>query len=211
MSAKPTVFVVDDDRDVREFLKWLLESINVSVETFDSADTFLKAYRVGSPGCLVLDVRMPGMSGVRLLEHLHKDGSRMPVILLTAHGDIQMAVHAMQIGAFDFFEKPFLGQRMLDRVQDALRWEEDNRRTHAERDAIAAQLRHLTPREREVLERLVNGKPVKAIAIELAISNKTVETYRARIFEKMGTNSLAKLVRMTLLARDWSSGSTASR
>jgi len=151
------------------------------------------------------------MSGVRPLEHLHEDGSRIPVILLTAHGDIQMAVHAMQIGAFDFFEKPFLGQRMLDRIQDALRWEEENCRTHAERDAIAARLHHLTSREREVLERLVNGKPVKAIAVELAISNKTVETYRARIFEKMGTNSPAKLVRMTLLAQDWSSGSTASR
>ncbi|HSN72662.1 MAG TPA: response regulator, partial [Steroidobacteraceae bacterium] len=168
------------------------------VETFGSAQEFLDAYKDDRPGCLVLDIRMPGMSGLELQEKLNERRAIIPVIFITGHGDVPMAVEAMQAGAVDFIQKPFRDQDLLDRINQALEKDAANRAALAERSAIAKRLSTLTPREHEVMELVVRGKANKVIAGDLNLSQRTVEIHRARVMEKMQASSLAHLVRMVL-------------
>jgi FixJ family two-component response regulator len=163
-----------------------------------SAQEFLAEWHPDQPGCLVLDVRMPGMSGIELQAELNRRGAILPVIFISGHGDIPMAVEAIQHGAFDFLPKPFSDQDLLDRVQRALALDADNRRLLAQRELLRARHESLTPREREVLTLVTQGKPNKVMAGDLGVSQRTVEIHRARVMEKMGANSLAQLVRMML-------------
>ncbi len=199
---KATVFVVDDDQAMRNSLKWLIESVGVAVESFASADDFLARYQTGRSGCLVLDVRMPGMSGLELLEHLVARKIRIPVVIITGHGDVPMAVRAMKAGAVDFIEKPFNDEVLLDAIRRALAYEERQRSHYTEHSQIEERLDHLTPREREVMQMVTDGKSNKEIANTLGVSAKTVEAHRARVMEKMQAGSLAELVRMALAVGD---------
>lgn len=198
MNNCATVFVVDDDKAVRDSLRWLIESIGVNVETYDSASGFLDQFDPLRPGCLVLDVRMPGMSGLDLHERLKEYDISVPIIYITGHGDVPMAVRAMKNGAVDFVGKPFNDQALLDRVQQALERDTLNRKKHAERKEIEMRWAKLTPREREVMEMVVAGHSNKTIAAQLGVSSKTVEAHRAKFMEKMQANSLPDLMRLTL-------------
>ena len=196
MTPEPTVFIVDDDDAVRRFLSGLIESIELPVEAFASARDFLEAYEPGQTGCLVLDVRMPGMSGLELQRELADQAIDLPVIILTGHGNVQLAVHAMQAGAIDFVEKPFDNELLLDRIQKAVA---ENVRVGSERIKrieIAQRMQLLTPREREVLDLVVAGQTNKGVARHLDISEKTVEIHRANVMRKMQAKSLADLVKM---------------
>lgn len=202
MQTEPTVFVVDDDEDLRQALRWLIESAGLRVETFDSAEAFLGANRLARPGCLLLDIRMPGMGGMRLLEHLRRsDGFRGPVIVLTGHGDIPMAVQALRMGAIDFIEKPALDHVLLDRLLEAVAIVRDRQAQAEQVAAIGNVLSQLTAREREVLDRVVAGQSSKVIGLELGISERTVEKFRSNIMRKTQADSLAALVRLVLLQR----------
>ena len=196
MSGAPTIFVIDDDQTLRGSLRWLLESMKLNVRTYASAREFLSSYDPAQPGCLVLDVRMPEISGLQLQEILTQRGIRIPVIMITGHGDIAMAVRAMKTGALDFIEKPFNDQELLDRVQQALAIDARQRREEAQRRVAIERLSLLTPREREVLEKVLLGNHNKTIAAELGISMKTVEAHRAKVMEKMGVRSAAELAGM---------------
>jgi RNA polymerase sigma factor (sigma-70 family) len=190
--------VVDDDEAMRNSLAWLIESEGLRVETFDSAQSFLAACYPGRAGCLLLDVRMPGMSGLELQEHLRHRQMRLPVIIITGHGDVPMAVRAMKAGAVDFIEKPFDDETLLATIQRALELDAYQRSQQAGRAEIAARLAQLTPREHEVMLMVTDGMSNKEIANELGVSAKTVEAHRARVMEKMEARSLAELVRMVL-------------
>ncbi len=194
----PTVFVVDDDQAVRDSLRWLIESINLKVETYCSATDFINNYDPDRRGCLILDVRMPGMSGLDLHEKLLSEQIRIPIIFITGHGDVPMAVRAMKSGAVDFIGKPFNDQALLDRIQQAIELDNMNRIRDREREEVTARWRKLTPRERQVMELVVSGKSNKAIAAMLGVSSKTVEAHRAKFMEKMQVNSLPDLMRVTL-------------
>jgi RNA polymerase sigma factor (sigma-70 family) len=202
----PTVIVIDDDDAVRGSLKLLLKSVNLPVTVYSSAQEFLPRYVLDQPGCLIVDVRMPGMSGLELQQQLNLRGAMIPIIFITGHGDISMAVEAMQHGAFDFLPKPFRDQDLLDRVQRAIEKDTANRREIGQRDRIRERLESLTPREREVLELVTVGKPNKVMAADLGLSQRTVEIHRARVMEKMQAGSLAQLVRMTLELADSAKG-----
>jgi two-component system, LuxR family, response regulator FixJ len=197
-SARATIFVVDDDLAVRDALKLLLRSVGQAVETYGSAQEFLDAYSEDRPGCLVLDIRMPGMSGLELQQKLNEKHSILPIIFITGHGDVPMAVEAMQAGAVDFIQKPFRDQDLIDRINQALEKDSNNRAALGERNDIRKRLETLTPREREVLDLVVHGKANKVIAGDLKLSQRTVEIHRARVMEKMQASSLAHLVRMVL-------------
>jgi two-component system, LuxR family, response regulator FixJ len=197
-NARPTIFVVDDDSAVRDALKLLLRSVGQAVETYGSAQEFLDAYGEDRPGCLVLDIRMPGMSGLELQQKLNERHSILPIIFITGHGDVPMAVEAMQAGAVDFIQKPFRDQDLIDRINQALEKDGSNRAALGERNDIRRRLETLTPREREVLDLVVHGKANKVIAGDLKLSQRTVEIHRARVMEKMQASSLAHLVRMVL-------------
>jgi FixJ family two-component response regulator len=194
----PTVFVVDDDEGVRNSLRFLLKSVGLATRTLASASEFLDTYEPSQPGCLVLDVRMPGMSGLELQQQLNLRGAVIPVIFITGHGDIPMAVEAMQQGAFDFLQKPFRDQDLIDRIQRALERDARNRAALDQHAKIRERLDSLTPREREVLALMTRGKPNKIMAAELGVSQRTVEIHRARVMEKSGAASLAQLVRMVM-------------
>ncbi|HYL00977.1 MAG TPA: response regulator transcription factor [Steroidobacteraceae bacterium] len=194
----PTVFVVDDDEGVRNSLRFLLKSVGLTTQTLSSASEFLDTYKPSQPGCLVLDVRMPGMSGLELQEQLNVRGAVIPVIFITGHGDIPMAVEAMQQGAFDFLQKPFRDQELIDRIQRALELDGRNRAALDQHARIRERLDSLTPREREVLALMTRGQPNKIMAAELGVSQRTVEIHRARVMEKSGAASLAQLVRMVM-------------
>ena len=198
IEPKPTVFIVDDDAAVRDSLGLLLRSMGLPVETFESGRAFLDAGRDSRQGCLVLDIRMPGMSGLELQQELVARHSLLPIIFITGHGDVPMAVEAMQAGAVDFIQKPFRDQDLLDRINQALEKDALGRRMLAERAQIQRRLETLTPREREVLAMIVAGKANKVIAGDLNLSQRTVEIHRARVMEKMGAHSLAHLVRMAM-------------
>ncbi len=200
--SKSTVFVVDDDQAMRNSLKWLIESVGVQVESFSSADDFLAQYQPGRSGCLVLDVRMPGMSGLELQEHLAERSIHIPVVIITGHGDVPMAVRAMKAGAIDFIEKPFNDEVLLDAIRRAIAYEEQQRSFHNEHLQIKQRLANLTPREHEVMEMVTDGKSNKEIANILGVSAKTIEAHRARVMEKMQAGSLAELVRMALAVGD---------
>ncbi len=188
------IHIVDDDEALRDSLVWMLESNGYKVAAHDSADAFLKIWREGMTGCLVLDVRMPGMSGLELFEELSRRHCSLPVIFITGHGDVPMAVAALKKGAADFIEKPFNDQDMLRLIEQCLAREKEGRDKRRVDADTARRMEHLTPREREVLELIVAGKLNKQVADVLGISIKTVEVHRARVMEKMGVNSLAELV-----------------
>jgi len=199
MKSDPTVFVVDDDEAVRKGLQFLIRSVGLNVETFATAAAYLDNLSPSRPGCLILDVRMPGMSGLDLLAHLSEQGIEMPTIFLTGHGDVPLAVRAVKMGALDFLEKPFRHQELLDLIQRAIRLDAQRRRESALRGEVRERIERLTPREHQVLDLIVAGEPNKAIAADLDISEKTVEFHRANVMKKMGVYSLADLVRMVLL------------
>jgi two-component system response regulator FixJ len=196
--AISTVFVVDDDEGARNSLRFLLKSVGLPAVTFGTAQAFLAAYEPHQPGCLVLDVRMPGMSGLELQQELNRRGAVVPVVFVTGHGDVPMAVEAIQQGAFDFVQKPYREQELLDRIQRALVKDQENRKALEERDRIRARLASLTPREREVMQLMILGKPNKVMAADLGLSQRTVEIHRAHVMEKSGATSVAQLVRMVL-------------
>jgi RNA polymerase sigma factor (sigma-70 family) len=197
--SEPTVFIVDDDLAVARSLRWLIESVQLKVETFASAQAFLDGYDAAKPGCLVLDVRMPGMSGIELQERLTAQRIRVPIIFITGHGDVQMAVRAVQAGAFDFIEKPFNDQDLLDRMQRAISFDAERRGRDTQRAQLCALFASLTPREREVMDLVVEGMSNKAVANTLGLSAKTVEVHRAKVMEKMNARSVSDLVRMSML------------
>jgi two-component system response regulator FixJ len=201
MIEDPTIFVVDDDQPVRDSLRWLLESLRHKVETYASAAEFLKHYDSARSGCLVLDVRMPEVSGLQLQEILAARRIQLPVIMITGHGDVSMAVRAMKAGALDFIEKPFNDQLLLECIQRGLQANARQRRRDMEQQTVQTRLASLTARERDVLERVVAGKPNKIIAAELGISARTVEVHRAHLMEKMCVNSLAALTTMCMPVR----------
>jgi two-component system, LuxR family, response regulator FixJ len=201
----PTIFVVDDDEGVRNSLRFLLKSLGLATRTLASAKEFLDTYKHSQPGCVVLDVRMPGMSGIELQQQLNLRGVTIPVIFITGHGDVPMAVEAMQQGAFDFLQKPFRDQDLIDRIQRALERDAKNRAALAQHTKIQERFESLTPREREVLALMTKGKQNKVMAAELGVSQRTVEIHRARVMEKSGADSLAQLVRMVLDAESQSS------
>src|SRR5271170_1271028 len=194
----PTVFVVDDDEGVRNSMRFLLKSVGLATRVLPSASEFLDTYEPSHPGCLVLDVRMPGMSGLELQRQLNLLGAVIPVIFITGHGDIPMAVEAMQQGAFDFLQKPFRDQDLIDRIQRALERDRSSREDLGQRNRIRERRDSLTPREREVLALVTSGSANKVMAADLGLSQRTIEIHRARVMEKMGASSVAQLVRMIM-------------
>ena len=193
-----TVFVVDDDEAVRASLKLLLKTLGLPAQTYASAQEFLATFDERRGGCLVLDIRMPGMSGLELQEELNTRGAMLPIIFITGHGDVPMAVEAMQRGAMDFLQKPFRDQDLLDRISEALAKDRAGRELLGNRERIRTRVAALTPREREVMALVTQGKANKVIAADLDLSQRTVEIHRAHVMEKMGANSLAHLVRMAI-------------
>jgi two-component system response regulator FixJ len=200
MAEAPLVHIVDDDEAVRDSLTLLLESSGFNVRTYGSATALLENLPQQNPGCVLTDVRMPEVDGLELQRQLIQLGARLPVIVMTGHGDVPIAVEALKAGATDFLEKPFDDSQLIAAVTNALA---ASQRTHDEVATIAdiaRKLATLTPREREVLEKLVEGLPNKTIAYDLGSSPRTVEVHRARVMEKMGARSLPELVRMTIAA-----------
>jgi two-component system, LuxR family, response regulator FixJ len=200
MAADAIVHVIDDDEAVRQSLAFLLRASGVAARTYESASAFLDALPTIETGCIITDVRMPGISGIELLKRLGEMQVKLPVIVITGHGDVPLAVEAMKFGAVDFLEKPFEDELLLGSVRSALDRAAQNATRDARRADVEARLATLTNREREVLEGLVAGKPNKIIAFDLAISPRTVEIYRANVMTKMGAASLSELVRMTLVS-----------
>ncbi len=196
-TENPVVFVVDDDEAICESLRLLIADIGLEVRTFHSAREFLSDYDSSQPGCLVLDVRMSGMSGLELQAKLRELDIEIPTLIITGHGDVPMAVEAMKAGVLDFIEKPFRDQVLLDGIQRAIDLDARTRRLRQERQDVQSRVRLLTRREREIMERLVAGKTNKSIAYDLGISPKTVDFHRANILAKTGVNSIVDLVRLT--------------
>ena len=196
-----TVFIVDDDDAVRESLAFLMKSVGLKAESFPSAQAFLDSYNPNRAGCLVLDIRMPGMSGLELQDKLNQMGSILPIIFITGHGDVPMAVKAIKAGAADFVQKPFRDQELLDRIREVLEEDAHSRAEKLQRNEILRRMDTLTEREREVMEQVVDGKANKVVAIDLNVSQRTVEIHRANVMEKMKARSLAQLVRLVMKAR----------
>lgn len=196
VDAQATVFIVDDDPAVRGSMSWLLESVDLPVEVCASAQEFLDTYNPAIPGCLVLDIRLPGMGGLELQKELAKRNIQIPIIIVTGHAEVPMAVRAMKAGAVDFIEKPFSDQVLLDCIRTALQRDSESRGDDLRREEIAARIRTLTPREFEVQEKVVEGNSNKMIAAQLGVSRKTVEAHRAGVMKKMQAQSVADLVRM---------------
>lgn len=201
MSDNAIVFIVDDDEAVRQSTAWLIESIGLKVTTFTSADEFLENYNDES-GCIVMDVRMPGISGLEAQEELNNRGITLPLIFITGHGDVPMAVRALKRGACDFIEKPFNDQLLLDAIQKGLKKDSDAKESLVKNESIFKCIESLTPREHQVMSRVTQGKPNKVIAHELSVSIKTIEVHRARMMEKMEASSVAELVKMTIDAQN---------
>jgi FixJ family two-component response regulator len=205
---EPTVFVVDDDPSLLRLIRKLLESSGRRVETFGSGQEFLAAYTPERTGCLVLDVRMPGMSGLALQERLAADAISLPILIVTGYGEVPIAVQAMRQGAFDFIEKPFSGQILLERIEAALAEDQRRRKSRVTREEVRRRRASLTPRERQVMDLVVQGKPNKLVGSALGLSPKTVEVHRANVMKKMEAGSLADLVRMSLLVGEEAKEST---
>ena len=199
-TAKPTVFVVDDDHAVRDSLQVLFKTAGIESKAYGSADAFLSAYDPKQPGCLVLDVRMPGMDGVELQQHLISKRIAIPIIFVSGHGDIRMAVEAVQSGAVDFIEKPLRQQVVLEQVRTALAQDAESRRRQSERDTIEKRLSTLSVREQEVLSLIITGNHNKSIAAQLGISHKTVESHRTNIMRKTEAQNTVHLLRMVSTA-----------
>lgn len=200
--AEPTVFIVDDDRSIGRMMERMMRSVGLNHRLFHSADEFLDAFTFSSAGCLVLDIRMPGISGLELQQTLNDRGCKMPIIFMTGYADVTMAVDAMQNGAFGFVEKPFRAQLLLDRINEALRADSERRAQSLETLHVRERLARLTDREHEVLRLIVDGKANKEIAKDLALSRRTVETHRARAMDKLEASSVAELVRLYLAVKD---------
>jgi two-component system, LuxR family, response regulator FixJ len=213
MPPDPMVHVIDDDDAVRESLEFLLRAAQMQVRTYDSATAFLEGLAAAEAGCIVTDVRMPDISGIDLLRRLKDLDVRMPVIVITGHGDVPLAVEAMKVGALDFFEKPFEDEALIEAVRSALNRQEIEGKREIGLAEIRTKLDMLSGREREVLQGLVAGQPNKIIAFDLGISPRTVEIYRANVMTKMNASSLSDLVRMAIVAGilDASSGPKASK
>ena len=197
-----TVYVVEDDEAVRDSLELLLKSDDKPVQTYESASAFLKDYSDQMAGCIVLDIRMPGMDGMELQKKLNEKHSILPIIFVTGHGDVPMAVDAMKEGAVDFIQKPYREEALLEKIEAALEQDREQRKSLDEKQEIIRRVKSLTPREREIMDRMIAGQANKVIAIELEISQRTVEIHRSRVMHKMGTHSLAHLVRMVLSVKD---------
>jgi two-component system response regulator FixJ len=210
-SDRGVVHVIDDDEAVRESLAFLLGTVGIAVQTYDSAVAFLNAATEIKAGCVITDVRMPELSGIDLLRRLKELGLQLPVIVITGHGDVPLAVEAMKIGAVDFLEKPFDDEVLLTSVRSALDTQDRNSQRQAERAEIERRLAALSNRERDVLGGLVAGHANKQIAFDLGISPRTVEIYRANLMTKMEAASLSDLVRMALIAGILEAGSGTSR
>lgn len=191
-NPKDLIYIVDDDQALCKALRWLLESIDLKVETYYSAIDFLAAYQLSWRGCLLIDIRMPSMSGLQLQERLIELGNLIPIIMITGHGDVSMAVRAMKAGAVDFITKPFNDQALLEQIQAALSLNKDleNKKT------VLSRYQCLTAREQQIMSGVVSGKMNKQIAFELEISHKTVELHRAHVMQKMEARTLADLVKM---------------
>jgi two-component system response regulator TtrR len=196
--AKPTAYVVDDDEAIRTLWRWLMESNGIAVQTFGTAAEFIAAYKAGGLACLVLDVRLPGMSGLELQEYLKREGIEIPIVFVSGHGDVPTAVNAIKGGAVDFIQKPFGYREVLAIIQRAFERDAEIREKRARRSVVAERIAALTEREREVMHRVVDGKLNKVIADELGISVKTVEFHRAKVMEKMGADSVAALVQLLM-------------
>ena len=195
---KPVVYIVDDDDGMRRALTVLMTTVGYQPMAFSRPTEFLAKYDASQASCLVLDVRMPEMSGLEVQQQLNRTGSLLPVILITGHGDIPMAVQAMKDGAFDFLQKPFRDQALLDRINAALKQDTQNRESIDRLADLRQRAQSLTPREREVMGHVVDGKANKVIAIDLGLSERTVEIHRANVMEKMDARSVAHLVKMHL-------------
>jgi two-component system, LuxR family, response regulator FixJ len=200
-AAAPIVYVIDDDDGMRRALSLLLSTVGYKTLVFASPSDFLAHFHPDTHGCLVLDIRMPGMSGLELQQHLNRTGSMLPVIFITGHGDVPMAVQAMKEGAFEFIQKPFRDQDLLDRINHALQQDAESRHNLARRADVVRRLETLTPRERQVMDMVVDGSANKVIAIDLNLSERTVEIHRAKVMEKMGARSVAHLVKLHLSLR----------
>ena len=194
----PTAFVVDDDEAIRTLWRWLMESNGIGVRTFASAAEFIAGYDKGAPGCLVLDLKLPGMSGLQLQEHLLRERIEIPIVIVTGHADVPSAVTALKSGAVDLIEKPFDYRQAVSVVRKAFQRDADNRERRTRDEQVRLRVGSLTERERAVLQRVIEGKANKVIAGELDISIKTVEAHRAKLMEKMKVGSVAELVQMTL-------------
>jgi two-component system response regulator DctR len=195
--AEPTVFIIDDDEAFRDSVKELVSSVGLRAEVSRSALEFIEAFDPARPGCLVLDVRMARMSGIALQTKLKEMGARIPIVFISGHGDIAMAVNAIKDGAVDFVQKPYHEQQLLDAIDEALRRDAAQRAPAAEAGGLAARVATLTAREREVMALALKGLPSKLIAKELSISHRTVEQHRSRVLEKLGVGSMTELMRRT--------------
>ena len=197
-----TVFIVDDDADVRESMTWLLELSGLNVETYPSAEAFLAAHDPSRRGCIVLDMCMPGFGGLELQKELARRGDRRPIIMITAFGDVSGAVGALKGGAIDFIEKPFSDQAIRDSIRRAIEVDRESQDAQSKRGRASSLLARLTPRQQQVMELLVAGKPNKVVAAELGLSPKTVEIHRARVMAKLEVESFAELVRLSVDSSD---------
>jgi FixJ family two-component response regulator len=200
-SLEPEVFIIEDELDARGLLLRLFKSVKMRATAYASAEEFLQAYQPDFYGCVISDVRMPGLTGMELHEALQARGCRLPLIITTAHGDVEMAVRAMKNGAFDFLQKPLNLQALLERVHQALDALEQQHYKNIELESLKSRLDNLTVREHDVLQQIIAGKASKIIALELGISEKTVETHRCRLMKKMAAKNLADLVRLGMQAQ----------
>lgn len=199
--GQPTVFVIDDDAGARDSLAWLLEANDLAAETYESAEAFLAAFNPDRPGCVLADVRLPGMSGIALQKQLASQNATLPLIIITGYAEVQMAVSVLKHGAFDFIEKPVDETRLLESVRNGVAHDRQQRHRLSLASGARERFAGLSPREREVLSLVMDGAPSKVIACDLRISQKTVEAHRARIMQKMQADSLAKLIRLGLIAQ----------
>jgi two-component system, LuxR family, response regulator FixJ len=195
---EPVVYVIDDDDAVRESLSWLISSVDLNVQSYPSANNFLDQCQQVHAGCLITDIRMPGLSGLDLQNELIERGIDIPVIVITGHGDVQTAVRAMKAGAYDFIEKPFNDQLLLDLVNRAVAYSLSSSEAHSQLAELMDRRDNLTPREQQVMALIATGEQNKSIAHKLEISDKTVEAHRAKVMAKMQANSLADIVKMVM-------------